>query len=412
MARSVCIVSPGNLAANPRILKEADALHAAGYAVTAVVSDYSTGLRGFDAEIARHAPWKVVRAPRSFTERYVSAAARIAARVTDELGQESPPAVAARAYGGPIGALQHAAISVRADLYIGHYIAGLHAAGVAARQHEARLGFDAEDFHPGEERNNLRSEIVRVVEFAWLPRCPHFTAASPLIGEAYAKRYGLAQPTTVLNVFPLSMAPSQTLGQAVAPRQANAPLRAYWFSQTIGLDRGLQPFLQGMAKAKARIELELRGDDRWNHGSTLLAMAKDLGIGDRVRLLPMAAPEEMVRLAAAYDLGLSLETDVSENRQLCLTNKIFTYLLAGVPAVMSDTPAQRQIAPDLGDAAALVPLSDPQAIAAAIDRLAPRLDAAKAHAAQLGRERYNWDVEKKALLASVDRALAEEPCRR
>jgi len=408
MARSVCIVSPGNLAANPRILKEADALHEAGYDVTAVVSDYSTGLHGFDAEIACHAPWKVVRAPRSSSERYVSAAARLAARVTNELGQESSPAVAARAYGGPIGPLQQAAASVRADLYIGHYIAGLHAAGVAARQHEARLGFDAEDFHPGEERDDLRTEIVRVVEFAWLPRCPHFTAAAPLIGKAYAERYDLAQPTTVLNVFPLSMAPAQ----AVAPRHADAPLRAYWFSQTIGLDRGLQPFLQGMAKAKARVELELRGDDRRGHGSALLAMAKDLGLGDRVRLLPMAAPEEMVRLAAAYDLGLSLETDVSENRQLCLTNKIFTYLLAGVPVVMSDTPAQRQLAPDLSDAAVLVPLADPQAIAAAIDRLAAKLDAAKAHAVHLGRERYNWDVEKKALLASVDRAFAEEPCRR
>jgi glycosyltransferase involved in cell wall biosynthesis len=166
-----------------------------------------------------------------------------------------------------------------------------------------------------------------------------------------------------------------------------------------------------MAKARTRVELELRGDDRWGHGSTLLGLARDLGIGDRVKLLPMAAPEEMVRLAAAYDLGLSLETDVSENRQLCLTNKIFTYLLAGVPVVMSVTPAQRQLAPDLGEAAALVLLSDPAAVAAAIDRLAAGLDTAKAHAARLGRERYNWDVEKKALLASVDRAFAEASCR-
>src|ERR1700744_1615122 len=110
MARSVCIVSPGNLAANPRILKEADALHEAGYAVTAVVSDYSTGLRGFDAEIAGRVPWKGVRAQRSSAKRYVSAAARLAARVTDELGDQSSPAVAARAYGGPIGPLQRAAL--------------------------------------------------------------------------------------------------------------------------------------------------------------------------------------------------------------------------------------------------------------------------------------------------------------
>ena len=111
-------------------------------------------------------------------------------------------------------------------------------------------------------------------------------------------------------------------------------------------------------------------------------------------------------LAAGYDLGLSLETDVSENRQFCLTNKIFTYLLAGVQVVMSDTPAQRQLAPDLGEAAALVSLSDPKGIATALDRLAGGLEAAKAHAMRLGSERYNWETEKAALLASVETAFA------
>jgi hypothetical protein len=61
----------------------------------------------------------------------------------------------------------------------------------------------------------------------------------------------------------------------------------------------------------------------------------------------MAPPEEMVRQAAPYDIGLSLETDISDNRSLCLTNKIFTYLLAGVPVLLSDTPAQRALAPRL-----------------------------------------------------------------
>jgi glycosyltransferase involved in cell wall biosynthesis len=138
----------------------------------------------------------------------------------------------------------------------------------------------------------------------------------------------------------------------------------------------------------------------------LARLARDLGIADRVRVLPMASPGEMVRLAAAYDLGLSLETDVSENRQFCLTNKIFTYLLAGVPVVMSDTPAQRQLAPDLGEAAAVVSLANPKGIAAALDRLAGTLDAAKAEAMRLGRERYNWETEKKALLVSVESAFA------
>jgi len=48
MRRTVCIVSPGNLASNPRVLKEADALQGAGYDVTAVVCDYNEALRQAD----------------------------------------------------------------------------------------------------------------------------------------------------------------------------------------------------------------------------------------------------------------------------------------------------------------------------------------------------------------------------
>ena len=39
MRRSVCIVSPGHLASNPRVVKEADALHGAGYRVTVIAGN-------------------------------------------------------------------------------------------------------------------------------------------------------------------------------------------------------------------------------------------------------------------------------------------------------------------------------------------------------------------------------------
>jgi len=408
MQRRVCLVSPGNLAANPRIVKEADALDEAGYAVTAVVSDYSAALRPFDEEIAARSRWRVVRAPRAASERYVREAARVAARLIGVVGAPIPPSLAARASGGPVATLQRAACDVPADLYIAHYIAALQAAGVAALRHRAMLGFDAEDFHSGEGGDapaevSLRAN-VRAVEAAWLPRCQHLTAASPMIASAYAARYGVPTPATLLNVFPLEMMSAK----GVAPRRSGAPLRAYWFSQTIGLDRGIQPFLQAMARTRTRVELDLRGGDPWGNFQSLLAFARELGVADRVRLLPLAAPEEMVRLSADYDVGLSLETEVVENHKICLGNKIFTYLLAGVPVLLSDTPAQSRLAGELGEAAAVVSLSDPVGIASTLDRLAGRLDAAKDRAMRLGHDRYNWNVEKKALLASVEAAFAQQ----
>lgn len=402
MPGAVCIVSPGNLASNPRVLKEADALHEAGYAVTAVVCDYTEALRPFDDEITARVPWQVVRVARPAGERQVGQAARGLARLAVGLGLRPPAALAAAAYGGPVSALRRAASEVPADLYIAHYVAGLSAAAAAARRHGAMLGFDAEDYHAG-EGTPFHVSMVRTIESALLPDCRHVTAAAPLIGKAYAAQCRV-EPTTVLNVFPLAMAPAQQRAAS-----ASETLRAYWFSQTIGLDRGLQSFIQAMAKTRTHVTLDIRGGNRWGHGERLVELARGLGIADRVTLLPMAPPEEMVRLAASYDIGLSLETDVSENRRLCLTNKIFTYLLAGVPVLLSDTPAQRGLAPDLGAAARLVSLTDSAAMAATLDNLAGS-QAARAEASssawRLSRERYNWDVEKAALLASVTRAFA------
>ncbi len=406
MRRAVCIVSPGNLASNPRVLKEADALHGAGYDVTSVFCDYSDALRAADDEIAGAVPWKTVRVPRSPMEGLRQRAIRPLARTAQAVGWTVPPGLAAEAYGGPAAILTRRACEVRADLYIAHYVSALPAAAAAARRHGGLLGFDAEDFHSGEGTglpdDAFRMKMVEAVEGATLSSCVHLTAAAPMIGEAYAVRYGLAVPRTLLNVFPLSMAP---------PTPANRHgegLKAYWFSQTIGLDRGLQAFIEAMARTRVPVTLDIRGSNRWGHGDTLLALARSLGIEGRVRLLPMAPPQEMARLAAQCDIGLSLETEISENRRLCLTNKIFTYLLAGIPVIMSDTPAQRRLAPDLGDAGRLVSLADPAGMARVLDDLAapPAFDAASALAWRLGRERYNWEHEQAGLLQSVAAAFA------
>ena len=116
----------------------------------------------------------------------------------------------------------------------------------------------------------------------------------------------------------------------------------------------------------------------------------------------------MVRLAAQHDVGLASEIGTPPSRAVCLTNKIFTYLLAGIPVLLSDTPAQRQLARQLGSAARLVALDDPDKIAQVLDDLAmdvTTLTAAKREAWNQGQTRFNWDKEKKRFLQSVEQTL-------
>jgi hypothetical protein len=136
--------------------------------------------------------------------------------------------------------------------------------------------------------------------------------------------------------------------------------------------------------------------------------AASLGAGDHLHFHSPAIPEEMARLAAVYDAGLVAEDGATLNRQIALTNKQFTYLLAGIPAMMSDIPAHLEFASGAGDAVITYRVNNSESLAAEMDALfsdSRRLADRRAHAFGLGQGRFNWEAEAPNILDRVSRAL-------
>jgi len=406
--RRICLVSPSHVAANPRLVKEANALHAAGYSVHVVAGWYYPPLDPFDREIYASAPWQrstvyYLTGPRVFMHKLRQRWAR------RRLPTAQAPRLrlAMRAAHAAIGLLAKAAARVEADLYLGHNLPGLAAAGIATKNKKL-LGFDAEDFHRAETESLVAggpmTNAITAIESAWLPKCAHFTAASPLISRAYAETYSVDAPISVLNVFPLSEAPT-------VPVLANDPAKPpslYWFSQTIGPGRGLERLVAALGKMEVRCDLHLRGTPAADFMPRIRALAMASGFEGKLEIHPIASAHEMARLAASYDLGLSLEQSWPPNRDYCLTNKIFTYLLGGLPVAMTPTNAQRALADQLGDAALLLDFDDIPQVAAHLDGFfsqPERMRRARAAAWQLAQTRFNWDQEKTRFLDSIEQAL-------
>src|SRR5262249_43375421 len=63
MSGRICLITPGHLSRNPRLVKEADALTEAGYDVAVIAADFSQWGRYADAEF-RDRRWQVVASPR------------------------------------------------------------------------------------------------------------------------------------------------------------------------------------------------------------------------------------------------------------------------------------------------------------------------------------------------------------
>lgn len=104
--------------------------------------------------------------------------------------------------------------------------------------------------------------------------------------------------------------------------------------------------LEAIAKAGRNISLTIAGYETVGHPgyvSRLRQVAKDLGIGDRVRYAgPIPLRKDLLHLIATADVGLALmhrmEEDINLQTMVGASNKPFDYLTAGLAVLVTDDP--------------------------------------------------------------------------
>lgn len=404
-AKRFTLLTSAHVTNNPRLVKEADLLVSAGAEVRVIAASFDDALAVQDRALAAAHGWRLVEVPTGCRTH------RSRATVT-AMGQRG--AEFAFAHGLRLGtisdyaasrnlrALSRAAVTERADVVIGHNLPALPAAARAAHQLGAALGFDCEDLHAEEESDPTRAQAARAlataVERRWLPHCDYLTASSDGIANEITRRYGVLRPHVILNVFPLSTRGNKT---GLQDRIATIP-SVYWFSQTIGPDRGVEEAITAVGGLPWPVELHLRGNSSPEYAQTLTTLAQSLGMGGRFALHPPATADEMVPLAMQHDVGLASEQPVSLNRQLCVTNKLFVYMAAGLAIAASDTPGQRQIMEQAGHAGFLFTPGSSDSLRAGLWRLfasPARLAQAKQRSLAAATERFCWEVEAPRLRA-------------
>ncbi len=410
--KRVCLLTAGQLSTAPRTVKAADALSDVGYSVRVVSIQNLEWATRADAQVkaTRRWDWTPIdygRDTAPYTWFRTALRHKAALGLTRALGPHGTPfPVLSRAARRVHSELVDRAVKEPSDLYLAGGFA-LGAAFAAARRTNTPYAIDLEDFHSGEHApangGAFFNGLAAALEKRALPGAAFLMAASASIRDAYIRAYGLA-PHVVHNTFPLPRAvPNLTASQEPG-------LRLCWFSQTIGPGRGLEDAISAMGLADVPGELHLRGRAAPGYEAGLRALA-----GSTARRLTLvfhepAAPDDMIESCRGCDVGLALERPDIENRRLCLTNKAFTYLLAGIPVAMTDVPAQRSLAEDLGEAAFLYAPGDVAALARGLKRWAENREAltqARTAAWEAAKRRWHWEhpKERGVLLELVGRTI-------
>ncbi|MFE1408016.1 glycosyltransferase family 4 protein [Streptomyces sp. NPDC058770] len=211
-----------------------------------------------------------------------------------------------------------------------------------AAKRNVKLVWDAHEFLPGIKPwdPHPRWHVAQCLhELAYSKHADAVTTVSATLADMLAERHGLAEkPAVVLNAPDGQVSPEQAAEPVPDLRELcgigpDVPLTVY--SGAAAPQRGLDIMVESLPQLPdVHVAfIVLRPASPYMTG--LAQRAEELGVGDRVHILPYVPHYQVVRFLSAADLGV-IPIHHWPNHEIALITKFFEYSHARLPFVVSD----------------------------------------------------------------------------
>lgn len=397
----ILILIIGHLCNAPRPQKEAETLAKAGH-------DVVVGGIWFDPEFARRDRLLMKNKLWRFEpildfqphHRWRNLKVRLQGRIAKERYKKDRTfSPALLGYGAK--AMLKFARQTRADLTIVHSEAGLWV-GNQLLDEGFRVGVDFEDWFS--EDLLLEARVTRPIvqlkqyEARLAKECCYCLTTSDAMAKAIATAYDVPKPTTIYNTFP--RAEREYIDGEIRDRKNLSLPSIHWFSQTIGIGRGLETLFAALNYLKTPAEIHLRGNYS-ESSKRLLEPLIPSRWSEYIFIHPTVPNHELLSRIAEHDIGLALEQNDIDSRNFTVTNKLFQYLQGGLTIVATDTLGQTEILSRYPQLGSLIPSNNPVALAEVLNNLlqdSQKLDRAKKDAIKIFNEKLCWEHQAPILL--------------
>lgn len=296
------------------------------------------------------------------------------------------------------------AIRQRADVYVGYDLPGLRTAALAALVRKARLVYDSAELWTERVRGmpycGFQKSLVAWEEKRLSRRCDLVITMSNSVARILSERYAIPEPLVIRNIPPLAeTSPSPDI-RALLTR--GKPDR--WVVVYVGfLDygRGLVQLVDA-AEYLEGVTIALLGDGVLR--PALEERIKEKRLDDKVHLVGWVPRAKVLNYVASADVGVSAVERNWLNPYYTLDNKLFDYIMAGIPLAVSDHPEKRALVERYGIGVTFDE-RDPRDIARAIQSLLAdpvRYAHMRANCLRSAREELNWEMESQKYVAAIE----------
>ncbi len=364
----ICMVAFSDLRFDYRIFREATSLHGAGHSVTIIAAAFSAApLDGWDAFDTHLIPIDRSRSLRLLYPLFWRRVGQI---------------------------LEH----VRADAYHAHDLDALWPCARAARRSRRPLIYDSHEFWTEQSslvNRPLMRGIWNLLEGRLVERVDRAITVSPSIAHSLEKRYPSLGSIAVLRNLPLykpheqSDRIRQTLG--LAP---DRPIVLYQGGFLTG--NGLREQIRA-AGAFGDAAFVLIGDGPCE--AELKELVRSLQFEERVYFIDRVPFHQLHAYTCSADLGLCLIKGTGQSFYYSLPNKLFEYMMGGLPVLASNFPEMQRVVEETGAGVVADP-SDGEAIGRAVHALLSDEQgrARQREAALRAAQQFNWEREAEGLV--------------
>jgi glycosyltransferase involved in cell wall biosynthesis len=304
-------------------------------------------------------------------------------------------------------------IQTPADIYHAHDVTGLPACYIAARLRRKLLIYDAHELPLAELSNGLFYQMRTLLAYLlarMVSRCAGVITVSPPILQELRNRYHIPVVSLVRNILPYRTVPKsdrlrQLLGLGPEVRIA------LYQGHLQPLDRGLETLIRSAAFLEPDIVIVMMGKGNRTAQSEFEALIASEGVADRVKIIPPVPYEELLDWTVSADLGLVVQPpDYSLNVKLCLPNKLFEFLMAGLPVLASRLDAVTEVI-KIYEVGQIVSSLAPTDVGAAINAMLADGDALarmRRNALNAAQQDLCWEKESKRLIHFYREILATQ----
>jgi len=198
------------------------------------------------------------------------------------------------------------------------------------------------DAHELESEANGLSQVRRVftrrMEGLWIRAVDRVVTVCDSIADWYVKAFPIERPLVVRNV-PIRVAAPETRSTILRDEHGvPADKLLFLYQGSLAPGRGIGSLLTVFARPEMRSHFVVMG-----YGELEAQVREAAAESPNIHFQPAVPPEKVLFYTSSADIGLCLIENTCLSYYYSLPNKLFEYLLSGLPVLVNDMPEQRRI---------------------------------------------------------------------